>query len=67
MDVPELFWSEASLRGLYDAVREYMEIEGRVEVLNEKLGVANDLVRFSSPLLQYQLTIFDWLLVGHHS
>lgn len=45
LDVPELFWSEASLKDLYDAVREYMEIGPRVHVLNEKLTVANDLVR----------------------
>ena len=37
LDVPELFWSEASLKALYDAVREYMEIKGRIQVLNEKL------------------------------
>ncbi|KAF9029201.1 hypothetical protein BDP27DRAFT_1436694 [Rhodocollybia butyracea] len=42
LDVPELFWSEASLKELYDAVREYMEIAGRVQVLNEKLGMASD-------------------------
>ncbi|GBE88755.1 hypothetical protein SCP_1401600 [Sparassis crispa] len=44
LDVPELFWSEASLNALYDAVREYMEIGGRVQVLNEKLAVAEDLL-----------------------
>jgi uncharacterized Rmd1/YagE family protein len=44
LDVPELFWSEASLKELYDAVREYMEIDDRVQALNEKLGVASDLV-----------------------
>jgi uncharacterized Rmd1/YagE family protein len=44
LDVPELFWSEASLGGLYEAVREYMEIGERVQVLNEKLGMANDFV-----------------------
>jgi uncharacterized Rmd1/YagE family protein len=47
LDVPELFWSEASLKGLYDAVREYMEIGPRVQVLNEKLAVVGDLVAFS--------------------
>jgi len=46
LDVPELFWSEASLKGLYDAVREYMEIGPRVQVLNEKLAVVGDLVEF---------------------
>ena len=44
--MPELFWSEASLKALYDAVREYMEIKARAQVLNEKLGVASDFVRF---------------------
>ena len=47
LDVPELFWSEASLKDLYDAVREYMEISPRVQVLNEKLAVASDLVGVS--------------------
>lgn len=46
LDVPELFWSEASLKALYDAVREYMEIKPRAQVLNEKLGVASDFVSF---------------------
>jgi uncharacterized Rmd1/YagE family protein len=47
LDTPELFWSEASLKGLYDAVREYMEIENRVQKVNEKLGVASEFVRLS--------------------
>jgi len=42
LDIPELFWDEASLKSLYDAVREYMEIKPRVQVLNEKLAVASD-------------------------
>lgn len=44
LDTPELFWSEASLKGLYDACREYFEIDSRAQVLNEKLSVASDLV-----------------------
>ena len=44
LDVPELFWTEVSLGDLYHAVREYMEIGGRVQSLNEKLGVASDFV-----------------------
>lgn len=44
LDVPELFWEETSLRGLYDAVREYFEIGQRVSSLNEKLVGANDLL-----------------------
>lgn len=46
LDVPELFWSEASMRGLYDAVRSYLEIGERVGSLNDRLVGANDLVGF---------------------
>ena len=53
LDVPELFWSEASLKDLYDAVREYMEIKPRVQVLNDKLGVASDFVS-NSYFLSYE-------------
>ena len=62
LDVPELFWSEASLGELYEAVREYMEIKGRVQVLNEKLGVASD---FVSSLLSLKMTLLlNWNIVG---
>ncbi|KDN38091.1 DUF155-domain-containing protein [Tilletiaria anomala UBC 951] len=44
LDTPELFWSEASLQALYTAIREYLEIDQRVENLNERLAVANDLL-----------------------
>lgn len=44
LDTPELFWSEASLKALYDAIREYLEIDQRVENLNERLAVGNDLL-----------------------
>ena len=48
-DTPELFWSEASLYPLYEAIREYLEIGPRAQVLNDRLAVAGDLV--SSPRL----------------
>ncbi|CDW97898.1 hypothetical protein [Sporisorium scitamineum] len=44
LDTPELFWSEASLKALYDAIRDYLEVDERVENLNERLAVANDLL-----------------------
>lgn len=44
LDTPDLFWSEASLQALYDAIRQYLEIDERAETLNERLAVANDLL-----------------------
>ncbi|THH00967.1 hypothetical protein EW026_g1632 [Hermanssonia centrifuga] len=40
LDVPDLFWEEgqASLRALYDAVREYMEISVRLGAIHDHLN-----------------------------
>ncbi|KAG7448726.1 DUF155-domain-containing protein [Guyanagaster necrorhizus] len=68
LDVPELFWDEASLKGLYDAVREYMEIKGRVQVLNEKLGIASDFLdaiheHLNNSAMERITWIVIWLIV----
>ncbi|CCM03266.1 uncharacterized protein FIBRA_05394 [Fibroporia radiculosa] len=68
LDVPELFWSEASLKALYDAVREYMEIGPRVQVLNEKLAVAEDLLgaihdHLNNNAMERITWIIIWLIV----
>jgi uncharacterized Rmd1/YagE family protein len=65
LDVPELFWSEASLGDLYGAVREYMEISGRVQALDEKLVVASGFVRC---VIYFYFCIFLtlWFLAGRH-
>ncbi|KAF5357178.1 hypothetical protein D9756_006608 [Leucocoprinus leucothites] len=68
LDVPELFWTEASLGDLYDAVREYMEIGGRVQSLNEKLGVASDFLdaihdHLNNSAMERITWIVIWLIV----
>ena len=44
LDVPDMFWEEASLRGLYDGVREYFEIGQRVRSVEERVAGARGLV-----------------------
>lgn len=44
LDTPDLFWDEASLQALYDAIRAYLEIDDRAQTLNERLAVANELL-----------------------
>lgn len=44
LDTPELFWSEASLLPLYEAIRDYLEITARVQLLNERLSVSGELL-----------------------
>jgi uncharacterized Rmd1/YagE family protein len=45
LDVPGIFWEEASLHALYEAGRAYFEIGERVEGLNERITGARGLVR----------------------
>ncbi|KAI0087339.1 hypothetical protein BDY19DRAFT_893087 [Irpex rosettiformis] len=71
LDIPDLFWEEgqASMRALYDAVRDYMEIGVRVGVLNEKLAVAEDLLdaihdHLNTNAMDRITWIIIWLIVA---
>ncbi|KAK7463008.1 Sad1-interacting factor 3 [Stygiomarasmius scandens] len=68
LDVPELFWDEASLKELYDAVRDYFEIGVRVEALNERLGVASGFLEaihdhLNNSAMERITWIVIWLIV----
>ncbi|KAG8760594.1 hypothetical protein FRC14_002596 [Serendipita sp. 396] len=68
LDVPELFWSEASLKGLYDAVREYLEVDERVKALNAKLAGVGDLLdvihdHLNNDAMERITIIIIWLIV----
>ena len=77
LDVPNFFWdSEPTLHPLYFAVREYLEIKPRIQVLNERCKVFLDLAeilsdsiadnkmsRKSTPILPF--TSMQALRMGH--
>lgn len=44
LDTPEIFWSEPAFEPLYMAIRGYLEISQRVDVLNQRVGVISDLL-----------------------
>eukprot|EP00842_Homolaphlyctis_polyrhiza_P003042 jgi/Hompol1/3739/HPOL_003334-RA len=44
LDTPEIFWSEPPLEPLYMAIRGYLEISQRVELLNQRVAVISDLL-----------------------
>ena len=46
VDILELFWSEASLKQLYDTERE--RIKGRLQVLNEIVVASDDISQAAS-------------------
>ncbi|KAL7421315.1 Sad1-interacting factor 3 [Cryptotrichosporon argae] len=68
LDTPELFWSEASLYPLYEAIREYLEIGPRVQVLNDRLAVVGDLLEIIHEYIDqramHRITwVVIWLIV----
>ena len=52
MDSPELMWSEPKLLPTYEATRIYLEINQRVQLLNQKVDVISDLLQ----MLKQQMT-----------
>ena len=52
LDSPELMWSEPKLLPTYEATRIYLEINQRVQLLNQKVDVISDLLQ----MLKQQMT-----------
>lgn len=66
LDVPNFFWeSEPTLYPLYIAVREYLEIKPRIQVLNERCRVFLDLAEILSDSIADNRTsrTFFWPLL----
>ncbi|WFD36987.1 Sad1-interacting factor 3 [Malassezia cuniculi] len=65
LDTPDLFWNEASLQALYDAIREYLEIDERAQTLNERLAVANDLLEIIHEHLNNNaMSKITWIIIA---
>ncbi|CAG7847315.1 SubName: Full=Related to RMD1-Protein required for Meiotic Division {ECO:0000313/EMBL:CCA72041.1} [Serendipita indica DSM 11827] len=45
LDAPEIFWKFPDLQPLYEAAREYLELPQRLEVLNSRVDVLQDMLK----------------------
>jgi len=65
LDVPNFFWeSEPTLHPLYAAVREYLEINPRIKVLNERCRVFLDLAEIlSDSIADKKMTKITWIII----
>jgi uncharacterized Rmd1/YagE family protein len=65
LDVPNFFWdSEPILHPLYNAVREYLEIKPRIQVLNERCRVFLDLAEIlSDAIADKKMTRITWIII----
>lgn len=65
LDTPGFFWdSEPTLHPLYAAVREYLEIKPRIQVLNERCRVFLDLAEIlSDSIADVKMTRITWIII----
>lgn len=65
LDTPNFFWdSEPTLHPLYTAVREYLEIKPRIQVLNERCRVFLDLGEIlSDSISDKKMTRITWIII----
>ncbi|KAL1879345.1 hypothetical protein VTK73DRAFT_7182 [Phialemonium thermophilum] len=65
LDVPNFFWdSEPTLHPLYVAVREYLEIDPRIKVLNERCRVFLDLAEILSDSdADAKMSYITWIII----
>ena len=65
MDVPNFLWdSEPTLAPLYTAVREYLEIKPRIQVLNERCKVFLDLAEVLSDFISdNKMSRITWIII----
>ncbi|KZZ93843.1 sporulation protein RMD8 [Moelleriella libera RCEF 2490] len=65
LDVPNFFWdSEPTLHPLYVAIREYLEIDPRIKVLNERCRVFLDLTEIlSDSIADAKMSYITWIVI----
>lgn len=65
LDTPNFFWdAEPTLHPLYQAVREYLEIKPRIQVLNERCRVFLDLAEIlADSIADVKMTRITWIVI----
>lgn len=65
LDTPNFFWdAEPTLHPLYAGVREYLEINPRIQVLNERCRVFLDLAEIlSDSIADTKMTKITWIII----
>ncbi|KAJ1910839.1 sporulation protein rmd1 [Tieghemiomyces parasiticus] len=64
LDTPEIFWSEPALQPLYDAIRGYLEITQRADIMNHRVSVISDLlVMLREHLNGYHGEFLEWIII----
>ncbi len=64
LDVPEYFWENADLEPIYMLIATHLELETRVEILNQRLDVIHDLFEMLGNELNHQHSSrLEWIII----
>jgi uncharacterized Rmd1/YagE family protein len=64
LEIPEFFWEHPDIEPIYEMVAHYLEIESRVEVLNQRLTVVHDLFEMLGNELNHQHSSrLEWAII----
>ena len=65
LDTPEFFWEHTELEPLYAMTANYLDLETRVEVLNQRLDVIHELFEMLGNELNHQHSSrLEWTIIG---
>ncbi|EMC99107.1 hypothetical protein BAUCODRAFT_120397 [Baudoinia panamericana UAMH 10762] len=64
LDAPELMWAEPQLEPVYNAVRSYLEMDQRVELMQERVSVVGDLLAVLKDQLSHTHGEYlEWIVI----
>ncbi|KAK4546535.1 hypothetical protein LTR36_001752 [Oleoguttula mirabilis] len=64
LDAPELMWAEPQLEPVYQAVRSYLEMDQRVELMQERVSVVGDLLAVLKDQLSHSHGEYlEWIVI----
>lgn len=64
LDTPEFFWDHSELEAMYNQMKHYMDVERRVHVLNQRLGIVQELFDMLGTELNHQHSShLEWTII----
>ena len=64
LDVPEFFWEHSELEPLYTMIANHLDLETRLEVLNQRLDIVHDLFEMLGNELNHQHSSkLEWIII----
>jgi uncharacterized Rmd1/YagE family protein len=64
LDTPEFFWDHSELEPLYHLIANHLDLETRVQVLNQRLDIVHDLLEMLGNELNHQHSSkLEWIII----